>query len=339
MIISRTPFRISFFGGGTDYPAWYREHGGAVLADLDRQVLLPHLPLPAAVLRAPHPRRLLEDRERASRSTRSSTPRCARCCASSTSSAGSRSTTTATCRRAAGLGSSSAFTVGLLHALHGAEGPGCRASSSWRSEAIHIEQDVLGETRRLAGPGGRGATAASTASSSCPSGELRGARRSRSPASALAELQTHLLLFFTGVSAHRRRTSRESYDRQPRQRADASCATCSDDGRRGDRASCTAAADRSTVRRPAARGLAAQAARCSDEVSTTEIDEIYERARDAGALGGKLLGAGGGGFLLLFARPEDQPRIRAELAHLIHAPVNFDESGSRVVLYQPNGLN
>jgi D-glycero-alpha-D-manno-heptose-7-phosphate kinase len=79
--------------------------------------------------------------------------------------------------------------------------------------------------------------------------------------------------------------------------------------------------------------------RLSDKVSTTEIDEIYERARKAGALGGKLLGAGGGGFLLLFARPEDQPRIRAELNHLIHAPVNFDESGSRVVLYQPNGLN
>jgi D-glycero-alpha-D-manno-heptose-7-phosphate kinase len=79
--------------------------------------------------------------------------------------------------------------------------------------------------------------------------------------------------------------------------------------------------------------------RLSDKVSTSEIDAIYERARKAGALGGKLLGAGGGGFLLLFAKPEDQPRIREELSHLIHAPVNFDESGSRVVLYQPNGLN
>jgi len=79
--------------------------------------------------------------------------------------------------------------------------------------------------------------------------------------------------------------------------------------------------------------------RLSDKVTTSEIDEIYERARKAGALGGKLLGAGGGGFLLLFARPEDQPRIRDDLKHLIHAPVNFDESGSRVVLYQPNGLN
>jgi len=79
--------------------------------------------------------------------------------------------------------------------------------------------------------------------------------------------------------------------------------------------------------------------RLSDKVSNSDIDEIYERARKAGALGGKLLGAGGGGFLLLFARPEDQTRIREELKHLIHAPVNFDESGSRVVLYQPNGLN
>jgi D-glycero-alpha-D-manno-heptose-7-phosphate kinase len=77
----------------------------------------------------------------------------------------------------------------------------------------------------------------------------------------------------------------------------------------------------------------------SPTVSNSTVDEVYEEARAAGALGGKLLGAGGGGFLLLIARPEDQPRIREELSHLIHAPVNFDESGSRVVLYQPNGLN
>ncbi len=58
----------------------------------------------------------------------------------------------------------------------------------------------------------------------------------------------------------------------------------------------------------------------------------------AGATGGKILGAGGGGFLLLFVRPEFQEKVRFALNHLIHVPFKFEDSGSRVVLYQPNGL-
>jgi D-glycero-alpha-D-manno-heptose-7-phosphate kinase len=76
----------------------------------------------------------------------------------------------------------------------------------------------------------------------------------------------------------------------------------------------------------------------SDQVSNPALDQIYDAARDAGAIGGKLLGAGGGGFMLLFARPEHQARIRETLKHLVHVPFSFEDSGSRVMLYQPNGL-
>jgi nucleotide sugar dehydrogenase len=76
----------------------------------------------------------------------------------------------------------------------------------------------------------------------------------------------------------------------------------------------------------------------SNKVSTPEIDVIYEEAMKAGATGGKILGAGGGGFLLLFVRPELQEKVRFALNHLIHVPFKFEDSGSRVVLYQPNGL-
>ena len=76
----------------------------------------------------------------------------------------------------------------------------------------------------------------------------------------------------------------------------------------------------------------------SDKVSTPQIDEIYSRAIAAGALGGKILGAGGGGFLLLFVRPQRQAEVKDALRHLIHVPFQFENSGSRVVLYQPNGL-
>ena len=78
--------------------------------------------------------------------------------------------------------------------------------------------------------------------------------------------------------------------------------------------------------------------RLSDKVSTGEVDRIYSEARRAGALGGKLLGAGGGGFMLLFVRPQEQSRVREQLKRLVHVPFRFEQSGSRVVLYQPNGL-
>lgn len=60
---------------------------------------------------------------------------------------------------------------------------------------------------------------------------------------------------------------------------------------------------------------------------------------NAGAIGGKLLGAGGGGFLLLFVKPEFQAQVRKRLQHLIYVPFEFENSGSRVVLYQPQGLS
>jgi D-glycero-alpha-D-manno-heptose-7-phosphate kinase len=73
----------------------------------------------------------------------------------------------------------------------------------------------------------------------------------------------------------------------------------------------------------------------SSAVSNPEVDGLYERARRAGALGGKLTGAGGGGFLLLFVKPEHQDAVRAELADLIHVPFAFDSTGSQVIHYEP----
>jgi D-glycero-alpha-D-manno-heptose-7-phosphate kinase len=73
-------------------------------------------------------------------------------------------------------------------------------------------------------------------------------------------------------------------------------------------------------------------------VSNGTIDEIYQTARSAGALGGKLLGAGGGGFMLLIAPPELQPRIRDRLRGLIEVNVKMGSAGSRIVVYEPDGL-
>jgi D-glycero-alpha-D-manno-heptose-7-phosphate kinase len=74
----------------------------------------------------------------------------------------------------------------------------------------------------------------------------------------------------------------------------------------------------------------------SEKISTSQIDEIYEAAREAGALGGKLLGAGGGGFMLLFARPEEQPSIKQRLHGLLYVPFKFENHGTQIVVYEPN---
>src|SRR5262249_10127190 len=73
----------------------------------------------------------------------------------------------------------------------------------------------------------------------------------------------------------------------------------------------------------------------SATVSNGEIDDPYERARAAGALRGKLTGAGGGGFLLLFVPPEGQPAVLEALADRIHVPFEFESAGSQIIFYEP----
>ena len=76
----------------------------------------------------------------------------------------------------------------------------------------------------------------------------------------------------------------------------------------------------------------------SDRVTNPTVDHLLDTAISAGAIGGKLLGAGGGGFMLLFVRPEEHTQVRAALGQLITVPFKFDMSGSRIALYQPDGL-
>ena len=73
--------------------------------------------------------------------------------------------------------------------------------------------------------------------------------------------------------------------------------------------------------------------RLSNTISNSHIEDIYAGARSAGAIGGKLIGAGGGGFMLLFAYPQDHSRIRAKLSTLLHVPFEFEYSGSQIILF------
>ncbi len=75
-----------------------------------------------------------------------------------------------------------------------------------------------------------------------------------------------------------------------------------------------------------------QIKRClSSKVTTRVIDDFYDKAKNKGALGGKILGAGGGGFLLIYARPEDQNKIKKALSELLHVPFQFESKGSQII--------
>jgi len=227
-----------------------------------------------------------------------------------------------------GLGSSSSFVVGLLHALHALKGniPG---KERLAHEAIHMEQVRLKETvgcqdQVMAAHGGCQRV------EFLSDGEIRVTPLTLHP-ERLAALNSHLMLFFTGIK-RTAATIAESYasDVQSVEKQLRSMASMVDEAFRILAGNSDLAAFGKLLHEAwrAKRSL-------SKQVSNRVIDEIYATARSAGALGGKLLGAGGGGFMLLFADPADHERIREKLARLVHVPFRFERAGSRIIFFDP----
>ena len=331
MIISRTPFRVSFFGGGTDYPDWFHEHGGAVLATtIDKYCYISVRELPPffdhrfrvvysivenvqEVADIAHPavravlQRLQVDR-------------------------GLEIHHDGDLPARSGLGSSSAFTVGLLRAVHALRG---RHSSkeALASEAIHVEQCMLREPVGLqdqisAAYGGFNHIRFR------PDGTYE-VDPMILPRDRLEALQDHLLLVFTGISRLAPVVAQTVIDNLKNRTAELKAMQQMVD--RAIELLASPAADILEFGRLLDESWRLKR-RLSDRVSNSEVDSLYETATRAGAIGGKLLGAGGGGFVLLFVRPEDRARVVEAVRNLITVPFKFDMSGCRIALYQPDGL-
>jgi len=325
MIISRTPFRISFFGGGTDYPAWYRKHGGAVLATtIDKYCYLTCRYLPPFF---EHRIRVVYSKvENCQTVDEISHPSVREVLRYLKIDRGVEIHHDGDLPARSGMGSSSSFTVGLLHALYALKGqmPGKHRLAR---ESIYIEQEILKETvgsqdQVSAAHGGFNMIEFS------PGGEIS-IRPMTLTQERIEELNSHLMLFYTGIIrtasniAESYVNNIENKRQQLRIMNDLLEESISILNKGKD---ITGFGELLHEAWQAKRSL-------SKKVSNSNVDEIYNTARLAGAVGGKLTGAGGGGFMLLFAPPEKQMKVREKLSNLIYVPFKFEFSGSQIVYF------
>jgi D-glycero-alpha-D-manno-heptose-7-phosphate kinase len=326
MIISRTPFRVSFFGGGTDYPTWYREHGGAVLGTAINKycyITCRHLP-PFFDYKY---RVRYYQREEANSIEEIRHPSVRACLVFSELDKGVDLVHHADLPARSGLGSSSTFTVGLLHALYALKHhmPTKRelAINAIRIEQDRIRENVGSQDQTIAAFGGLNRIEFGGPN------EITVRPMIINPAK-LRQLEQHLMLFFTGFA----RTASEVAEKQIRQIPNKR-ANLLEMMRLVDEAT-EILQDKGDGLDDFGRLLHKQwliKRDMSAEVSNQQIDDIYEIGIKEGALGGKLLGAGGGGFMLFFVRPGQQARVQDALKNLLCVPFRFDHLGSQIIYY------
>jgi D-glycero-alpha-D-manno-heptose-7-phosphate kinase len=330
VVISRTPYRVSFFGGGTDYPAWYLKEGGAVLSttidkycyitsrvlppffNIRHRIVWSHIETVSSISEILHPavraglRYLGFD-----------------------DSVGLEIHHLGDLPARTGMGSSSSFVVGLIKAMLAMRGGEEIGKHALAMRALELEQRVLMEP-----VGSQDQVAAAYGGFNCiqfdRSGEVR-VHPVHLPAARHEELEAALSLFFLG-------TSRMSSDIATKVVASFDSRQDALRRMRGtvDEALDILAGSGSLdgFGRLLHEGWMLKRSLASD-VTSAFIDRVYEQAIQAGALGGKLLGAGGTGFMIFYAPPDKQPAVRRALAHLLHVPFRFENEGSSLVYCVP----
>jgi D-glycero-alpha-D-manno-heptose-7-phosphate kinase len=328
MIITSTPLRISFFGGGTDYPVWYREHGGAVLATtIDKRCYITCRRLPPFF--EYHSRVSYSKVENVRRNDAIEHPSVRACLQFLGIDEGIEIHHVADLPARAGLGTSSAFTVGLLLALYALKDQ-MRDKHTLAAEAIHIEQEVLQEA-----VGAQDQVSAAYGGFNRINFVTDGSievKRVLTAQNRLAELEQHLALYFTGFARTASEIAQEQLKVTPQRKKELDMMLQLVD-------------EAEAIVRSPSRSLdefgrllheSWQIKRTlTQKITTANIDEIYEAGLSAGALGGKLLGAGGGGFMLFYVPHERREALRTRLKKLLCVPFAFSNRGSHVVVYEP----
>jgi len=327
MIITRTPLRISFFGGGTDYPVWFREHGGAVLSttiDKSCYITCRHLP----PFFEYHSRISYSRVENVERNGAIEHPSVRGCLEFMGIEDGVEVQHVADLPARTGLGTSSAFTVGFLLGLYALKEQ-MRNKHALALDAIHVEQDILKEA-----VGSQDQISAAYGGFNRINFNPDGAfevKQVIAPAARLAALQQHCALFFTGFSRIASEIAKEQIKVTPKKKNELETMQQMVD----EAEAIVCNPNRSIEEFGHLLNESWQIKRTlTGNITNNSLDEIYEAGRSAGALGGKLLGAGGGGFMLFFVSPEKRNELRRRLKNLLCVPFSFSSRGSHVVVHE-----
>lgn len=331
MVISRTPFRISFFGGGTDYPVWYRQHPGMVIStSINKYTYITCRYLPPFFKYKYRIRYTKQEYKKDI--SRIIHPSVRACLMHLKFNKNLEMQHNADLPAMSGLGSSSSFTVGLLNALYALKGQGV-SKRKLALDAIHVEQDIIGENvgaqdQTIAAYGGfnkiifggKGIIKVSTL---------------KIDDVKLAILQRNLLLLFTGFTRKASDIARlqiQNTNKKTRELSQMIDITNTAEkiltGKNGDIDDFGKLLNETWQLKKS----------LSNRISNSQIDDIYSIAIKNGALGGKLLGAGGGGFILFYVKDGNKEKLLTCLKRLLYVPFKFENAGSQIIYKMPNDL-
>lgn len=325
MIITRTPFRMSFFGGGTDFSGFYDEHGGAVLSttfDKYCYVTVRHLPRFFE-----YKNHFTYSKEEKVNSLEEIQHPAIRNAMKFLGMEEIRLTYESDLPARSGLGTSSSFAVGMLEAFYALKGK-YADKRKLADDAIYLERVLCAEAGGIqdqiaASFGGFNRINFSREGYSVNPVIISPERKSA--------LNERLMLFFTGFSRFSsdiQKTTEKSMKDKTAQLLE--MLRLVDDAEKiltDENASLDEFGKLLDYTWRLKRGI-------SGGISTDSIDAQYDVAMNAGALGGKLLGAGGGGFLLFYVPPENQAAVRAALSGQLYVPFKFENEGTKVIFYQ-----
>jgi D-glycero-alpha-D-manno-heptose-7-phosphate kinase len=326
MIICRTPFRISFFGGGTDYPVWYHKHGGAVISTtINKYSYITARWLPP-FFEYKHRIRYFHKEETNSidEIQHPSVRECARFLKIND---GIEIVHNSDLPARSGLGSSSTFTVGLLHTLHTLKNH-MPTKRELALQAIHVEQELIGEA-----VGSQDQTAAAFGGLNLirfnKNGEIEVDPIILSK-ERIQQLQENLLLVFTGFARNASDVAKVQISVTPEKLNELK------EMQDLSEEALELLTHENNPLEEFGKLLNNQwqvKRRLTNQISNSKIDEIYKIAIEKGALGGKLLGAGGGGFMVFYVPKENQAAVQSALNEKMFVPFRFDSTGSKIIYF------
>jgi D-glycero-alpha-D-manno-heptose-7-phosphate kinase len=332
MIISKTPFRISFLGGGTDYPDYYLQNGGSVLATtFDKYCYISIRVLPPFF---DHKYRIVYSKiENASKIDQIKHPAVKAALNYTKVTEGLEIHHDGDLPARSGLGSSSSFTVGLINAISSLKGEFI-SKRGLALASLALEQNVLKEAvgsqdQISAAYGGLNRINFTTDGSFSVVPVILSLDRR-------TEFESNLMLFFTGVT----RLS-VSIAKQKIANVKLNIKNLDMMKEMVDHG-ISILGNNSTPLSEFGELLHESWTRkkeLAEDVSNPIIDAMYEAGIDAGATGGKLLGAGAGGFMLFYVEKEYQQGVKNKLKKYVHVPIKFERVGSSICVYQPENFN